>query len=105
MLAAEDASSPGTRFSRLVLVKGRAIGAWLAAGRARGGFGIAVLLRRSSQVACIDWAAPRSRLVHTWTNTQNEGWFRVAFDRLQIPYDYISDQKLKATANLATSGT
>jgi len=38
--------------------------------------------------------------VHTWTNTQNEGWFRVAFDRLQIPYDYISDQKLRATANL-----
>jgi len=38
--------------------------------------------------------------VHTWTNTQNEGWFRVAFDRLQIPYDYISDQKLRATGNL-----
>src|SRR5262249_52887731 len=39
-------------------------------------------------------AVPRIAFVHTWTNTQNEGWFRVAFDRLQIPYEYISDIKL-----------
>jgi hypothetical protein len=52
------------------------------------------------KVAMHELAAPRIALVHTWTNTQNEGWFRVAFDRLQIPYDYISDQKLKTTANL-----
>ena len=52
------------------------------------------------KVAMHELAAPRIALVHTWTNTQNEGWFRVAFDRLQIPYDYISDQKLRATANL-----
>ena len=36
----------------------------------------------------------------TWTNTQNEGWFRIAFDRLQIPYDYISDIKLGAITDL-----
>jgi hypothetical protein len=52
------------------------------------------------KVAMHELAAPRIALVHTWTNTQNEGWFRVAFDRLQIPYDYISDQKLRDTANL-----
>jgi hypothetical protein len=52
------------------------------------------------KVAMHELAAPRIALVHTWTNTQNEGWFRVAFDRLQIPYDYISDQKLRETANL-----
>ena len=45
-------------------------------------------------------AAPRIAFVHTWTNTQNEGWFRVAFDRLQIPYDYISDIKLGAISDL-----
>jgi len=45
-------------------------------------------------------AAPRIAFVHTWTNTQNEGWFRIAFDRLQIPYDYISDIKLGAIADL-----
>jgi hypothetical protein len=45
-------------------------------------------------------ALPRIALVHTWTNTQNEGWFRIAFDRLQIPYDYISDIKLGAIPDL-----
>jgi hypothetical protein len=45
-------------------------------------------------------AVPRIAFVHTWTNTQNEGWFRVAFDRLQIPYDYISDIKLGTIADL-----
>jgi hypothetical protein len=45
-------------------------------------------------------AVPRIAFVHTWTNTQNEGWFRIAFDRLQIPYDYISDIKLGAITDL-----
>src|ERR1039457_6893767 len=44
--------------------------------------------------------APRIALVHTWTNTQNEGWYRVAFDQTHIPYDYISDQKLKEITDL-----
>lgn len=43
----------------------------------------------------------RIALMHTWLDTQNEGWWRVAFDKLQVPYDYIStqdvarDEKLK----------
>src|SRR5215813_2252299 len=45
-------------------------------------------------------AVPRIALVHTWTNTQNEGWYRVEFDRLGIPYDYISDHVIRNTANL-----
>jgi hypothetical protein len=45
-------------------------------------------------------AVPRIALVHTWTNTQNEGWYRIEFDRLGIPYDYISDQVLGKTPNL-----
>jgi hypothetical protein len=45
-------------------------------------------------------AVPRIALVHTWTNTQNEGWYRVEFDRLGIPYDYISDQVIGKTTNL-----
>ncbi len=47
-----------------------------------------------------DLAAPRIAFVHTWTSTQNEGWFRIGFDRLQIPYDYISDQKLREIPDL-----
>lgn len=43
---------------------------------------------------------PRIAFVHTWINTQNEGWFRIEFDRLGIPYDYISDQNLAKIPNL-----
>ena len=45
-------------------------------------------------------AVPRIAIVHTWTNTQNEGWFRIEFDRLQIPYSYISDHVIRDTPNL-----
>jgi hypothetical protein len=45
-------------------------------------------------------AVPRIAILHTWTNTQNEGWFRIEFDRLQIPYSYISDQVIRNTPNL-----
>lgn len=45
-------------------------------------------------------STPRIALVHTWINTQNEGWYRIELDRLGIPYDYISDQILGNTPNL-----
>jgi hypothetical protein len=45
-------------------------------------------------------AVPRIAIVHTWTNTQNEGWYRIEFDRLNIPYSYISDQTIRNTPNL-----
>ena len=44
--------------------------------------------------------APRIALVHTWVNTQNEGWYRIELDRLGIPYDYISDQDVGRMENL-----
>ena len=44
-------------------------------------------------------SVPRIAIVHTWTNTQNEGWYRIEFDKLGIPYDYISDQTLGRTPN------
>ncbi len=36
--------------------------------------------------------AARVAIMHTWTSTQTEGWWRFAFDALEIPYDYISVQ-------------
>ncbi|HEX8560674.1 MAG TPA: M14 family zinc carboxypeptidase [Pyrinomonadaceae bacterium] len=47
-----------------------------------------------------EMSAPRIALVHSWINTQNEGWYRVEFDRYQIPYTYVSDQVLRQTPNL-----
>lgn len=43
---------------------------------------------------------PRIALVHTWTNTQDEGWFRMEFDRLKIPYTYVSVHALRDDPNL-----
>jgi hypothetical protein len=43
---------------------------------------------------------PRIAILHSWTNTQNDGWYRIEFDRLQIPYTYISDQVVRNTPNL-----
>lgn len=43
---------------------------------------------------------PRIAILHSWTNTQNDGWYRIEFDRLQVPYTYISDQVVRNTPNL-----
>ena len=43
---------------------------------------------------------PRIALLHTWVNTQNEGWFRLALEECEILYAYISDQTVRATPNL-----
>jgi hypothetical protein len=45
--------------------------------------------------------AARIAMMHTWMSTQNEGWWRLEFDRLGVPYDYISTQKA-ATLDLRT---
>ena len=60
----------------------------------------AVTVNKLPGVKTHDLAAPRIAILHTWTNTQNEGWFRIEFDRLQIPYAYISDQVIRDTTNL-----
>ena len=38
---------------------------------------------------------PRIGYVHSWTRTQDEGWWRAALDRYGIPYTYFADQKLR----------
>ncbi len=44
--------------------------------------------------------APRIALIHTWVNTQNEGWYRLALDEMKVPFTYISDQYLRTDPNL-----
>ena len=45
-------------------------------------------------------AAPRIGILHNWQNTQNDGWYRIAFDELKVPYTYISDTSVRETSNL-----
>jgi hypothetical protein len=52
------------------------------------------------KVATHSLSAPRVAMVHNWQNTQNDGWYRSAFDELKIPYTYVADTKLRETANL-----
>jgi hypothetical protein len=43
---------------------------------------------------------PRVALMHSWLETQNEGWVRYAFDQMGVPYTYISDQSLRRPGTL-----
>ncbi|HTU32693.1 MAG TPA: M14 family zinc carboxypeptidase [Candidatus Acidoferrum sp.] len=51
-------------------------------------------------VARHELAVPRIAIIHTWTNTQPDGWFRLALDEMKVPYDYISTQAVGDTPNL-----
>jgi hypothetical protein len=44
--------------------------------------------------------AARVAILHQWTSTQTEGWWRQAFDLYGIPYDYIDPETVRKTANL-----
>lgn len=45
-------------------------------------------------------AAPRIAVMHTWLETETEGWWRYALDNAGIPYDYISTQTAAAEGDL-----
>jgi hypothetical protein len=59
-------------------------------------YGLAAL----PKVKTHDLAVPRIAILHSWMNTQDEGWFRLAFDRLDIPYAYINLQDVRDEENL-----
>jgi len=42
-----------------------------------------------------DLDLPRIGYIHSWTRTQDEGWWRAALDTFGVPYTYFADQKLR----------
>lgn len=44
--------------------------------------------------------APRIALLHTWISTQDEGWWRLALESMNVPYDYLSTQDVAGMSNL-----
>jgi hypothetical protein len=44
--------------------------------------------------------AARVAILHTWTSTQTEGWWRQAFDKAHIPFSYINVQDVAKDPNL-----
>ena len=57
--------------------------------------------RADLSVALHETRVPRVAVVHTWQNTQDEGWLRVALDEYEIPFDYISVHEVRDNAELA----
>ena len=60
----------------------------------------AVALESAPNVKVHPARAARIAFVHTWLSTQAEGWWRLALDNLQIPYDYMSTQALAKIPDL-----
>lgn len=58
--------------------------------------GLEVTGSSAPEVSTHDANVPKVALVHTWIPTpQNAGWWRLAFDKLNIPYDYLSTQDFR----------
>jgi hypothetical protein len=43
---------------------------------------------------------PRIAVMHTWLRTQDEGWYRLALESMNVPFTYISTQDAARTPNL-----
>jgi hypothetical protein len=60
----------------------------------------AVSVARPPSVKVHPAATPRIAFMHTWLSTQAEGWWRMAFDKLRVPFAYISTQTVSKDADL-----
>jgi Zinc carboxypeptidase len=100
MLAAEDAfEADGIKFKPGTFVLKNADRAQLE--KAAKELGLKVHATNADiKVATHPLAAPRVGIVHNWQNTQNDGWFRVAFEEQKVPYTYVADTWLRETQNL-----
>lgn len=68
--------------------------------RAARDLGLKVTAAAAPDVKTHPVRAARIAIMHTWASTQTEGWWRLAFDQAQIPFDYISTQEASRDANL-----
>jgi hypothetical protein len=62
--------------------------------------GVQVEAAAEPNTATLPVRAARIALVHTWTNTQSEGWVRLALENAGIPYSYISTHTVRDTPDL-----
>jgi hypothetical protein len=60
----------------------------------------AYALAAAPSVATHPVRAARIAILHNWISTQTEGWWRYAFDALEIPYDYIGVDVVAKSPNL-----
>jgi len=100
MQAAEGAFEAGGRkfAAGTILVKASDAAQLDAASRALGLQ--AVALAAMPSVKSHPLRAARILLMHSWLGTQTEGWWRLALDKLEIPYEYASTQTIAGTPDL-----
>ncbi len=89
--AEESFEAAGTKFNRgSFIIKG--VGQD-ALHRAAGELGLKVYAVDSApSVKAHPVKAARVALMHTWLSTQDEGWWRLEFDKYGVPFSYISTQ-------------
>jgi hypothetical protein len=68
--------------------------------RAASDLGIQVFAADAPSVKTHPVKAARVAVMHTWLSTQDEGWWRLAFDQLRVPFTYISTQDAARDADL-----
>ena len=100
MQAAEEAfESGGKKYAAgTILVKGGDRGQLDAASKELGLTAVALGSAPNAKMHPV--RAARILLLHTWLSTQTEGWWRLALDKLKIPYDYASTQSIAPTPDL-----
>ena len=97
--AEEPFEAAGRKFNRGSFLVGKIPNAGLSAALAELGVQ-AYAVAAAPTVKTHPLRAARIAIMHTWLNTQAEGWWRLEFDRLQIPYSYISTQSISKIADL-----
>jgi hypothetical protein len=99
-IAEEPFDARGTKFNRgSFIVKGVAEADLV---KAVGELGLKAIALEGTAPAVKTHPARAARvaILHMWSNTQTEGWWRQAFDLYGIPYDYVDPKFIHDTADL-----
>jgi len=97
--AEESFEAAGRKFNRGSFIISKADSAALR--HVAGELGIQVYtVDRAPEIKSHAVKAPRIAIMHTWLSTQDEGWWRLAFDQLGVPYSYISTQDAAVDSDL-----
>ena len=98
-VAEEPFESGGTKFNRGSFIL-RDVNAG-ELGKAATDLGLKVVgLATAPSVKTHPARAARVALMHTWINTQDEGWWRLTLDQLAVPFTYISTQDVTKDQDL-----
>ena len=101
-VAEEPFESDGQKFNRgSFIIRGGVSNADLT--KAATDLGLKVVaLAAAPTVASHPAKAARVAVMHTWINTQDEGWWRLALDQISVPYTYMSTQDVAQDGDLSS---